>query len=147
MSIEKGRWVDGRYVDGNGNEMKPPVSERPKGYKPPTGMVNGVEKKDINEPVVSVGEILEDLEKKKKRYKKLKNIEKKKIHYPKPEDLDQESFVELVYDLFIIWRKKVFNIPFLTMLGIWILVYYQVTSHYHKYSYGGGWETKKISQH
>ena len=28
-------------------------------------------------------------------------------------------------------RKKVFSIPFLTMFGIWILVYYQVTSHYH----------------
>ena len=124
MSIEKGRWVDGRYVDGNGNEIIPPVSERPKGYKPPTGMVNGVEKKDINEPVVSVGEILEDLEKKKKRYKKLKNIEKKKIHYPKPEDLDQESFVELVYDLFIVLREKVFTIPVLTMIGVWIIVLY-----------------------
>ena len=143
MSIEKGRWVDGRYVDGNGNEMKPPVSERPKGYKPPTGMVNGVEKKDINEPVVSVGEILEDLEKKKKRYKKPEDLEKNKIHYPKLEDVENKSFK----DLFIIWRKKVFTVPVLTMLGIWILVYYQVTSHYHKYSYGGGWETKKISQH
>ena len=26
-------------------------------------------------------------------------------------------------------RMKVFSIPFLTMLGIWILVYYQVTSY------------------
>ena len=51
MSIKKGRWVDGRYVDGNGNELIPP-----------TGMFNRVKKKDINEPVVSVGEILEDLE-------------------------------------------------------------------------------------
>ena len=115
MSIEKGRWVDGRYVDGNGNEMKPPVSERPKGYKPSTGMVNGVEKKDINEPVESVGEILEDLE-------------KKKIHYPKPEDLDQESFVELVYDLFIVLREKVFTIPVLTMIGVWIIVLYIIFS-------------------
>ena len=125
MSIEKGRWVDGRYVDGNGNEMKPPVSERPKGYKPSTGMVNGVEKKDVNEPVESIGEILEDLEKKKKRYKKLKDIFKKlKIHYPKPEDLDQESFKELVYDLFILLREKVFTIPVLTMIGVWIIVLY-----------------------
>ena len=110
MSIEKGRWVDGRYVDGNGNEMKPPVSERPKGYKPSTGMVNGVEKK-------------------KKRYKKLKDIFKKlKIHYPKPEDLDQESFKELVYDLFILLREKVFTIPVLTMIGVWIIVLYIIFS-------------------
>ena len=111
MSIEKGRWVDGRYVDGIGNEMKPPVSERPKGYKPPTGMVNGVEKKDINEPVVSVGEILEDLE-------------KNKIHYPKLEDEENKSFK----DLFIIWRKKVFTVPVLTMIGVWIIVLYIIFS-------------------
>ena len=117
MGIEKGRWVDGRYVDGNGNEITPPVSERPKGYNPSTGRVDEVEKKDISEPAVSVGEILEDMEKKKKHYSDFTTI------------------------------KKVFTVPVLTMLGIWILVYYQVTSHYHKYSYGGGWETKKISQH
>ena len=114
MGIKKGRWVDDRYVDGNGNEL----------LIPPTGMFNRVKKKDINEPVESIGEILEDLEKKKKRYKKLKNIEKKKIHYPKPEDLDQESFVELVYDLFIVLREKVFTIPVLTMIGVWIIVLY-----------------------
>ena len=133
MGIKKGRWVDGRYVDGNGNEIIPPVSERPKGYKPPTGMVNGVEKKDINEPVVSVREILEDLEKKKKRYKKPEDLEKNKIHYPKLEDEENKSFK----DLFIIWRKIVFTVPVLTMIGVWIIVYYQVTSHNH-YSRGGG---------
>ena len=104
MGIKKGRWVDGRYVDGNGNELIPP-----------TGMFNRVKKKDINEPVESVGEILEDLE-------------KKKIHYPKPEDLDQESFVELVYDLFIVLREKVFTIPVLTMIGVWIIVLYIIFS-------------------
>ena len=31
------------------------------------------------------------------------------------------------------FRKKVFSIPFFTMLGIWILVYFQVTSHYHNF--------------
>ena len=46
-------------------------------------------------------------------------------------------------------RKKVFSIPFLTMLGIWIIVYYQVTSHYHPKSNGFrhgkfSWETKLI---
>ncbi len=105
MGIKKGRWVDGRYVDGNGNEL----------LIPPTGMFNRVKKKDINEPVESVGEILEDLE-------------KKKIHYPKPEDLDQESFVELVYDLFIVLREKVFTIPVLTMIGVWIIVLYIIFS-------------------
>ena len=65
-------------------------------------MVNGVEKKDINEPVVSVGEILEDLEKKKKRYKKPEDLEKNKIHYPQLEDEENKSFK----DLFIIWRRK-----------------------------------------
>ena len=30
-------------------------------------------------------------------------------------------------------RKKVFSIPFLTMLGIWILVYYQFMSHFHDF--------------
>ena len=72
MDIEKGKWVDGKYVDANGNEIK---------------------------------------------------------------------------GIYFHYIKKVFTVPVLTMLGIWILVYYQVTSHYHKYSYGGGWETKKISQH
>ena len=48
MGIEKGKWVEGRYVDENGIEILPPFSERPKGYKPSTGMVNGVEKKDVN---------------------------------------------------------------------------------------------------
>ena len=105
MGIKKGRWVDDRYVDGNGNEL----------LIPPTGMFNRVKKKDINEPVESVGEILEDLE-------------KKKIHYPKPEDLDQESFVELVYDLFIVLREKVFTIPVLTMIGVWIIVLYIIFS-------------------
>jgi hypothetical protein len=93
MGIGKGRWVDGRYIDGNGNELIPPK-----------GMFNGVKKKDINEPVVSVGEIIEDVEKKKKHYNK--NFK----------------------DLFIIWRKKVFTVPVLTMIGVWIIVYYQVTS-------------------
>ena len=36
-------------------------------------------------------------------------------------------------------RKKVFSIPFFTMLGIWILVYYQVTSHFHPV-YNGYWK-------
>jgi len=85
MGIKKGRWVDGRYVDGNGNELIPP-----------TGMFNRVKKKDINEPD------------------------------PKPEDLDQESFVELVYDLFIVLREKVFTVPVLTMIGVWIIVLYTI---------------------
>ena len=41
-------------------------------------------------------------------------------------------------------RKKVFSIPFLTMLGIWILVYYQVTSHYHNFRYG--WNTYQVGR-
>ena len=120
MSIEKGRWVDGRYVDGNGNEMIPPVSERPKGYKPSTGMVNGVEKKDINEPVVSVGEILEDLEKKKKDFTPSFPVNK-----------DVEYIVKKTKDfeeLSIKWRKKVFTIPVLTMIGVWIIVLYIIFS-------------------
>ena len=32
--------------------------------------------------------------------------------------------------------KRVFTIPFLTMLGVWILVYYQFMSHSHKIT---GW--------
>ena len=40
MGIQKGKWVDGRYVDGYGNEIIPPVSERPKGYKPPPWLIN-----------------------------------------------------------------------------------------------------------
>ena len=45
-------------------------------------------------------------------------------------------------------RKKVFSIPFLTMLGIWILVYYQFTSHYHPLlSFGKpSWYTIKITR-
>ena len=41
------------------------------------------------------------------------------------------------------WKKKIFTIPFMTCLGVWIIVYYQFTSHYHrgigktiKYSWG-----------
>ncbi len=98
----------------------------------------GIEKKDINEPEVSVGEILEDLEKKKKRYKKPEDLEKKKIDYPKLEDVENKSFK----DLFIIWRKKVFTVPVLTMIGVWIIVYFQVTSHNH---YGNGGTYKSIS--
>ena len=76
-------------------------------------MKRGIGKKDINEPVVSVGEIIEDIEKNKKHY--------------------SNSFK----DLFIIWRKKVFTVPVLTMIGVWIIVYYQVTSHNHsRYSSG-----------
>ena len=30
------------------------------------------------------------------------------------------------------WQKKIFTIPFMTCLGVWIIVYYQFTSHYHK---------------
>ena len=40
--------------------------------------------------------------------------------------------------------KKLFSIPFLTMLGIWILVYYQVTSHYHNFRYG--WNTYQVGR-
>ena len=107
MGIEKGKWVEGRYVDENGIEILPPFSERPKGYKPPPYLKRGIGKKDINEPVVSVGEIIEDIEKNKKHY--------------------SNSFK----DLFIIWRKKVFTVPVLTMIGIWIIVYYQISSHNH----------------
>ena len=28
-------------------------------------------------------------------------------------------------------RQKVFSIPFFTMVGIWIIVYYQITSNYN----------------
>ena len=51
--------------------------------------------------------------------------------------------------------KKVFSIPFLTMLGIWIIAYYQITSHYHPTTngfwedgYGNSfhWETLKIQR-
>ena len=30
------------------------------------------------------------------------------------------------------WKKKIFTIPFMTCLGVWIIVYYQFTSHYHR---------------
>ena len=103
MGIEKGKWVGGRYVDENGIEILPPVSERPKGYKPPPYLKRGIGKKDINEPVVSVGEIIEDIEKNKKHY--------------------SNSFK----DLFIIWRKKVFTVPVLTMIGVWIIVLYIIS--------------------
>ena len=84
---------DGRYVDGYGNEIIPPVSERPKGYKPPPWLKNEngknvTEQIGINSPTGGQ-------------------------YYSK----------EL---------KKVFTIPFLTMIGVWIIVYYQFTSHYHK---------------
>jgi|TARA_B110000914_G_C15108162_1_gene284851 hypothetical protein len=103
MGIEKGKWVEGRYVDENGIEILPPFSERPKGYKPPPYLKRGIGKKDINEPVVSVGEIIEDIEKNKKHY--------------------SNSFK----DLFIIWRKKVFTVPVLTMIGVWIIVLYIIS--------------------
>ena len=97
MGIQKGKWVDGRYVDGYGNEIIPPVSERPKGYKPPPWLINEngknvTEQIGINSPTGGQ-------------------------YYSK----------EL---------KKVFTIPFLTMIGVWIIVYFQLTSHYH-YRIGG----------
>ena len=78
----------------------------------------GIEKKDINEPEVSVGEIIEDIEKNKKHF----GLSNKR--------------------LFLIWMKKVFTIPVLTMIGVWIIVYFQVTSHNH---YGNGGTYKSIS--
>ena len=36
-------------------------------------------------------------------------------------------------------RQKIFSIQFLTMLGIWIIVYYQFTSHFHHPDVGD-WE-------
>ena len=49
------------------------------------------------------------------------------------------------------FRQKIFSIPFLTMLGVWIIVYYQFTSHYHHPENGiefGDfvWRTVKIVQ-
>ncbi len=46
-------------------------------------------------------------------------------------------------------RKKIFSISFLTMLGIWIIVYFQFTSHLHhpENGYKNGkfiWKTVKI---
>ena len=49
MGIEKGKWVEGRYVDENGIEILPPVSERPKGYKPPPWLKNE-NGKNVTEP-------------------------------------------------------------------------------------------------
>jgi len=48
-------------------------------------------------------------------------------------------------------RYKILSIPFFTMLGIWIIVYYQFTSHYHHpengIKYGDIiWRTVKIVQ-
>ena len=48
-------------------------------------------------------------------------------------------------------RKKIFSIPFLTMLGIWIIAYFQFTSHFHhpENGYKNGeffWKTFKIVQ-
>ena len=99
MGIEKGRWVDGRYVDGNGNEITPPVSERPKGYNPSTGRVDEVE----NSTVLNIA------------------------------------------DMFARWVNRVFSIPSFTMLGVWILVYYQVTSHNHYQDSRGVGTYKSIS--
>ena len=102
MGIQKGKWVDGRYVDGYGNEIIPPVSERPKGYKPPPWLINEngknvTEQIGINSPTGGQ-------------------------YYSK----------EL---------KKVFTIPFLTMIGVWIIVYYQVTSHNHNRYRGGTYKS------
>ncbi len=49
------------------------------------------------------------------------------------------------------FRKKIFSIPFFTMLGIWIIVYYQFTSHSHhpENGYKKGefiWKTVKFVQ-
>ena len=96
MGIQKGKWVDGRYVDGYGNQILPPVSERPKGYKPPPWLENEIGK-NVTE---TVGQY----------YSKL--------------------------------LKKVFTVPVLTMIGVWIIVYYQVTSHNH---YRNGGTYKSIS--
>jgi len=92
----------------------------------------GIEKKDINEPEVSVGEIIEDMEKKKKDFtpsfpvdEDVEYIVKKKKHY--------SDFTTI---------KKVFTVPVLTMIGVWIIVYFQVTSHNH---YGNGGTYKSIS--
>ena len=94
MGIEKGKWVEGRYVDENGIEILPPVSERPKGYKPPPWL-----EREIG-----------------------KNVTVTFSQY---------------YSKFL---KKVFTIPFLTMIGVWIIVYYQVTSHNH-YINGGTYKS------
>ena len=85
----------------------------------------GIEKKDINEPVVSVGEIIEDIEKNKKHF----GLSNKR--------------------LFLIWMKKVFTIPVLTMIGVWIIVYYQISIHSHHHSLlnetkNNGWEIRNL---
>ena len=47
-------------------------------------------------------------------------------------ELEDENLKKLVKkERYQILRKKVFSIPFFTMLGIWILVYYQFMSHFH----------------
>ena len=48
-----------------------------------------------------------------------------------------EFLSHLYYSKFL---KKVFTIPFLTMIGVWIIVYYQVTSHNH-YINGGTYKS------
>ena len=45
--------------------------------------------------------------------------------------VDKSEFNLIFSERLRIFRKKVFSIPFFTMLGVWILVYYQVSSHYH----------------
>ena len=43
------------------------------------------------------------------------------------------------------WKKKIFTIPFMTCLGVWIIVYYQFTSHHHYQDSGGVRTYKSIS--
>ena len=76
------------------------------------------------------------------------------VHLEKTgKDIDKEKFKNnLIWsERFRRVRKKIFSIPFLKMLGIWIIVYYQFTSHFHHpgngIEYGDFvWKTVKIVQ-
>ena len=72
------------------------------------------------------------------------NIKQYKDKYGKPLSDKEYAYQLIPSERLRRLRMKVFSIPFLTMLGIWILVYYQVTSHYHNFRYG--WNTYQVGR-
>jgi hypothetical protein len=52
-------------------------------------------------------------------------------------DIDYNKSLEESYPYFSKLLKKVFTVPVLTMIGVWIIVYYQITSHEHYYKRNG----------
>ena len=72
------------------------------------------------------------------------NIKQYKDKNGKPLSDKEYAYQLISSERFRRLRIKVFSIPFLTMFGIWILVYYQVTSHYHYFRYG--WNTYQVGR-